>query len=213
IDPNGLLFVAQSSENGVATTAAGGIDLLQAAFTGTAPEGGNFAFRTAGSGTVGATAIDGSGGLKIGSGYISANAAGLVLDAPLWVLSGTPTIGAGGSGYTTGDMVADSLGNIFTVTAAAGAVTAVAVTKRGEGNAANQSATVATVAVTRQGTTIGTGATLAEVWAQSTKSVQMASSGGRVGFYGTTPIAKQTGVAVTIAAVHAALTALGLIAP
>ena len=33
-----------------------------------------------------------------------------------------------------------------------------------------------------------------------------------VGFYGTTPIAKQTGVAVTIAAVHAALVALGLIA-
>lgn len=32
-----------------------------------------------------------------------------------------------------------------------------------------------------------------------------------VGFYGTTPIAKQTGVAVSIAAVHAALVALGLI--
>jgi hypothetical protein len=32
-----------------------------------------------------------------------------------------------------------------------------------------------------------------------------------IGFYGTAPIAKQTGVAVTIGAVHAALTALGLI--
>lgn len=35
--------------------------------------------------------------------------------------------------------------------------------------------------------------------------------GTTVGFYNTTPIAKQTGVAVTIAAVHAALVALGLI--
>lgn len=34
---------------------------------------------------------------------------------------------------------------------------------------------------------------------------------GNVGFYGTAPIAKQTGVAVTAAAVHAALVALGLI--
>lgn len=37
-------------------------------------------------------------------------------------------------------------------------------------------------------------------------------STGRVGFYGTTPIAKQTGVAVTAAAIHAALVNLGLIA-
>lgn len=36
--------------------------------------------------------------------------------------------------------------------------------------------------------------------------------GATVGFYGTTPIAKQTGVAVSDAAIHAALVALGLIA-
>lgn len=35
--------------------------------------------------------------------------------------------------------------------------------------------------------------------------------GSNVGFYGTVPIAQQTGVAVTIAAVHAALVSLGLI--
>jgi hypothetical protein len=39
------------------------------------------------------------------------------------------------------------------------------------------------------------------------------SIGGRVGFYGTAPVAKQTGVAITAAGIHAALTALGLIAP
>lgn len=36
--------------------------------------------------------------------------------------------------------------------------------------------------------------------------------GTTVGFYGTAPIAKQTGVAVDAAGIHAALVALGLIA-
>lgn len=36
--------------------------------------------------------------------------------------------------------------------------------------------------------------------------------GTTVGFYGTAPIAKQTGVAVTAAGIHAALVALGIIA-
>lgn len=36
--------------------------------------------------------------------------------------------------------------------------------------------------------------------------------GTTVGFYGTAPIAKQTGVAVTAGGIHAALVALGLIA-
>jgi hypothetical protein len=36
-------------------------------------------------------------------------------------------------------------------------------------------------------------------------------SGGKVGFYGTTPVAKQTSVAVSAAAIHAALVNLGLI--
>lgn len=38
------------------------------------------------------------------------------------------------------------------------------------------------------------------------------AAGGTLGFYGATPVAKQTGVAVTAAGVHAALVALGLIA-
>lgn len=42
--------------------------------------------------------------------------------------------------------------------------------------------------------------------------VRMADTGKNIGFYGTTPIAKQTGVAVSAAGIHAALVALGLIA-
>lgn len=43
-------------------------------------------------------------------------------------------------------------------------------------------------------------------------NVTVADATGSLGFYGTAPIAKQTGVAVTAAGVHAALVALGLIA-
>lgn len=36
------------------------------------------------------------------------------------------------------------------------------------------------------------------------------SAGQKMGFYGTTPIAQQTGIAVSAAGIHAALVALGL---
>lgn len=44
-----------------------------------------------------------------------------------------------------------------------------------------------------------------------TGDAQLGGAADSLGFYGTTPIAKQTGVAVTVGAVHAALVALGLI--
>lgn len=46
---------------------------------------------------------------------------------------------------------------------------------------------------------------------KGTGGAQLGFTGGRVGFYGTAPIALQTGVAVTAGGVHAALVALGLI--
>ena len=42
--------------------------------------------------------------------------------------------------------------------------------------------------------------------------VLVGNAAGQVGFYGTAPIDKQTGVLVTAAGIHAALVALGLIA-
>jgi streptogramin lyase len=44
-----------------------------------------------------------------------------------------------------------------------------------------------------------------------TAAVRLGATGGSLGFYGTTPIALQTGVAVSAAGIHAALVALGLI--
>ena len=43
------------------------------------------------------------------------------------------------------------------------------------------------------------------------QDVQFGNTVGTVGFFGKTPIVKQTGVTVSDAAVHAALVALGLI--
>lgn len=45
-----------------------------------------------------------------------------------------------------------------------------------------------------------------------TSAVRLGATSGSIGFYGTTPIAKQTGVAVTAQGIHDALVALGLIA-
>lgn len=45
----------------------------------------------------------------------------------------------------------------------------------------------------------------------STAGVRLGATGGSIGFYGTTPVAKQTGVAVSAAGIHAALVNLGLI--
>lgn len=45
-----------------------------------------------------------------------------------------------------------------------------------------------------------------------TKAIQVGITAGSIGFYGTTPIAKQTGVAVDAAGIHAACVALGLFA-
>ena len=54
-----------------------------------------------------------------------------------------------------------------------------------------------------------------KIYLNSTGILDGASAGiklsGNLGFYGTTPIAQQTGVAVTAAGIHAALVALGLI--
>lgn len=46
-----------------------------------------------------------------------------------------------------------------------------------------------------------------------TGAIEVGAGASTVGFYGTAPIIKPTGVAVTAAGIHAALTSLGLIAP
>jgi len=76
---------------------------------------------------------------------------------------------------------------------------------------ANPVATVATNV--SDGHAGGSGLTLNLTWTAATAALSLQPSGGALGFYGATPVVKQTGVAITAAGIHAALTALGLIAP
>ena len=56
-----------------------------------------------------------------------------------------------------------------------------------------------------------TGAVDPEFWLGNAGNALKSTYGGKIGFYGTAAIAKQTGVAVDAAGIHAALVALGLI--
>lgn len=52
----------------------------------------------------------------------------------------------------------------------------------------------------------------ANIIVNTTTGTQIGTAAGqKIGFYGATPVAKQTGVAVSAAAIHAALVSLGLI--
>jgi hypothetical protein len=71
--------------------------------------------------------IDGRGNTNIGPGVVSPLPNGVSFDAPNYVTSAAPTSGNAGTGYQTGDGVADDLGGLWTVTAGGGgAVTALA---------------------------------------------------------------------------------------
>lgn len=54
-------------------------------------------------------------------------------------------------------------------------------------------------------------AAVALIQETSSGNLRLGKTGGNVGFYGTTPVALQTGVAVSSAGIHAALVNLGLI--
>lgn len=81
--------------------------------------------------------------------------------------------------------------------------------------AAQSTANTATTAIAAETTArIAADALLAPLASPSlTGAIRVGAAPSTIGFYGTAPIAKQTGVPVTAAGIHAALTALGLIAP
>jgi hypothetical protein len=186
-DPNGYLIQSQNGANyaSVAAAAAGGVDLLETAFTGVGRSGGGFAFRTSGpSGVVGATAIDGTGGIKVGAGYISANTAGLIIDAPLFIFSSVGSIVSGGTNFASGDLVNDGFGNIFSVTATAGVVSALTLKYRAEGRPAAPTGTITCKALVRIGAAVGSGLQITETWTQAT-ALSIQPSGGATTVGGT----------------------------
>lgn len=95
--------------------------------------------------------INGNGDVRSGKAYLRSTAAGAALGADGF-MAATATIASGGTGWLTGNHAQDSGGNVWTVTAAAGVITAVALVN------AEPSATAATpltILATATGATAG----------------------------------------------------------
>jgi len=210
ISATGYIFQAVNSGNTTAQPiAAGGIDLRQPDFTGVGLEGGGFAYRWDGGqinpGTNG-------GNIQVGFGSLTGNAAGATLDASHRKMTAA-VVASGGANFAIGDLLSDNNGNVVRVTAgAAGVVSAVAIVKAGWSASPPANPVVFTARSYNAGNTYGSGLTLTLTWTSGV-ALSIGAASTTLGFHGATPVAKQTGVAVTIAAVHAALTNLGLIAP
>lgn len=142
---------------------------------------------TAFSGAAGAVAATGT--VTPGTGYTSVNTisvtptggvgSGLsVVAASLKVVSAAVATGGGGTGYTTNDTITFANGVVLTVTATAGAITALAVTTAGS---ATSAPTNPVSPVSTSGT--GTGASVNLVW--GINQVQILNSGS----YTTAPTA------------------------
>ena len=206
-------YLMQATGSGNATpdpTAAGGIDFRQVTFSGAGLEGGGFAFRWDG----GEISPGASGGaVRVGYASLAGIASGAALDVTVKNMTAA-AVASGGSGFAGNDLLTDANGNVVRVTTAtAGVVSAVTIVKSGW-SAAPPANPVAFSARSYNGVGgYGSGLTLNLTWTPRTALAIQPTAGGLLGFNGAAPIAKQTGVAVTIAAVHAALTNLGLIAP
>jgi hypothetical protein len=176
VDPNGYLYQTLTSLNYGTNpdTAAGGIDVLQAQFSGTGINGGGFAFRTIGASTsINATAIDSLGGIKVGGQYISATNAAMTIGSPLYSFTSISSIVNGGTNFTTGDLVDDGYGDIFSVTASSGTVSSLAIKYRSEGRIASPSvSSLAFTALLNTGPVRGSGLVVTEnAWAQGGNDV------------------------------------------
>lgn len=206
IDANGTIFRATrgSNDGTVSAAAAAGIDFNQVTFSGTGDLGGGFAWRSPG------FQILDNAAAQIGYGKIDGSSGGLVITSPYQVLDGTPTVSDGGTDWVTGGLAGDAYGNVVRVNASAGVVTSVAsVIKRGYVESPPSNPVPFTFISQSSGR--GTGLELDLLWVAS-NNVTVQASGGSLGFFGATPVAKPTGVAVSAAGIHAALVDLGLIA-
>lgn len=131
IDPNGYLIASHipSSWATKPSAAAGGLDFNDVAFSGTGTWGSGFAFRGRG---ISLLPTSGNGGaLRAGFAALASTSTGADLSVNQDQMTGTPAINAAGSNWQTGMVAGDVYGNLVSITATAGAVTAIAVINRG----------------------------------------------------------------------------------
>lgn len=176
-------------------------------------------------------AVDGVGAVQIGTGYLTPGLTGLAVDVKGIVGTGTPTIANGGSGYAVNDVIYDAWGGVYTVTAGSGGVvTGIAVYADANGNQRRPIYPDGTppanpVVTTTWAAGSGSGLTLNLAWNTTAKALSLQPSGGAVrvaaaagtlGFYNTTPVAKQTvsgsrGGNAALASLLTALASYGLV--
>ena len=158
--------------------------------------------------------VDGNGRVQIGTGLIESTANGIKLHAP-GAVGATVAVSAGGTNYAVNDIIYDSdgaggtYGGIYGVATLAGsAVATLTIIKAPFVPGAIPANPIATT--TWQHTGLGTGLTLTLTWTAG-GDVTVGAAADKIGFYAKTPVALQTGVAVTAGGIHAALVNLGLI--
>jgi hypothetical protein len=159
--------------------------------------------------------MDGAGMLRLGTTYLTPSATGLAIDAKGSV-GVSATVAAGGTNWITGLFARDPYGGFWKITGGGGG-TAASVTMVVPPTYPTKTPPANPIALTAYGTGAvdnnAAGLTINITWNTTGTALSLQPSGGPLGFYGATPVAKQTGVAITAAGIHAALTALGLIAP
>ncbi len=208
IDPTGKMMDVVIGPGGDHTFPMGyGLDLKIPTFAATA-------FRSKG------FSVLGDGSVQVGTAYLSSDSSGSSLDAKGSYVSAA-AVATGGANLWTSEMLIDDVtGTVLSITATnngagPGAATAVSIYR--VGYSLSPPANPVTFRVVGYAPANGMGAptapTINLTWtAQNALAIQP-TAGGKLGFNGATPIIKPTGVAVTAAGIHAALTSLGLIAP
>jgi hypothetical protein len=157
--------------------------------------------------------VGADGTTQVGMGLVKPISTGLSVDVTGSIGTGTPTVAAGGSGWGGGDLMRDAYNGVYAVATVSGSAIAT-VSVLVQPSIPSGATPGNPVAVTCFGVSDGTGATLNLTWDSTQRSLSIQpTAAGKLGFNGATPIVKPTGVAVTAAGIHAALTSLGLIAP
>ena len=175
VDPNGYLIETQLSGNNltVPATAAGGIDLLQATFSGSGATGGGFAFRSTG------MQVDQNGRVQSGFGLLDGTSGGLTVNTTEQKMT-SAAVSAGGSNFTSNDIVTDAYGNVLRVTGVnSGAVTTLSLVKSGY-STSPPSNPGAFTAQTKNGSSIGSGLTVTETWTGASTLTLAANGSGAV---------------------------------
>jgi hypothetical protein len=192
-----------SSASSPSTTAYGD-DYLLATFS-------KAAFRSNG------ITIDGSGVTRIGTGFLTASAAGLAIDAK-GVVGAFSSIATAGSNWPTDGLqyyATDAFDGVWSLTLSGGAVTGVAV-YRAPVTTGSPSTTLTLMADPLAALWGATGLTITVTWDATRNGLSLNPTGQKIGFNGTAPVSKPTvtgskGANAALGSLMTALSSLGLV--